>query len=192
LELEEGILCDLNRAVQKGRNSQCLAFRPRLNLVGTQADTKQTGQGPVDRKTRHQSIQEIMASDKFNYQKALALQKLSQDPDGVFIELKYHLVWNVRHRRPVFLPEKEYVDFILKKINSCGKWVGDMARLLWLAPDHLHVYIESDGKKSIEIIIRKIKPFLTKEFLANFPEIKKIFDQKGDLWDKSYFTETLG
>jgi REP element-mobilizing transposase RayT len=120
LELEEGILCDLNRAVQKGRNFQCLA-----------------------------------------------LQRLNQDPDGVFIELKYHLAWNIRHRRPVFLPEKEYVDFILKKINSCGNGVGGMARLLWLAPDHLHVYIESDGKKSIETIIREIKPFLTKVLLTN-------------------------
>ena len=67
-----------------------------------------------------------------------------------------------------------------------------MAHLLWLAPDHLHVYIESDGGKSIGAIIRKIKSFLTKEILANFQEIIKIFDQKGDLWDKAYFAETLG
>ena len=34
LEFEEGILCDLNRAVQDDHNFVCHAFRPRLKLVG--------------------------------------------------------------------------------------------------------------------------------------------------------------
>ncbi|MFH0787322.1 MAG: transposase [Pseudomonadota bacterium] len=133
-----------------------------------------------------------MASDKFKYQKALALQKLNGDPDGFFLELKYHLAWNVRHRKPVFNQEKEYVDFVIDTLAGCGDQVGGAVRLLWLAPDHLHVYIESDGEKSIEAIIRRLKSFLNKTVLAKFPMIRKGLDRGSNLWDKGYFSETSG
>ncbi|MBI5602385.1 MAG: transposase [Deltaproteobacteria bacterium] len=192
LEFEEKILCDLNRAVQDDHNFICHAFRPRLNLVGSAAPEILTGPGSVDRKARHKTIEEIMASDKFKYQKALALQKLNQNPDEIFVELKYHLAWNVSHRKPVFSPGKKYFDFVLDTVMGCGDLVGGIARLLWLAPDHLHIYVESDGEKSIEAIVRKIKPFLKKALLANFPEIKKCLDKGTALWDNAYFSETLG
>jgi REP element-mobilizing transposase RayT len=189
LEFEEGILCDLNRAVQHGPNFFCHAFRPRLNLIGSDQVTRPA---PLDQKSRHKSIQEIMASDKFKYQKALALQKLNQDPDGFFIELKYHLAWNVSHRTPVFSPEKDFFDFVLDTVISYGSLVEGVSRLLWLAPDHLHIYVESDGGKSIEAIIRKLKLSLKKGLLAAFPKIKKGLDKGGNIWDKAYFSETLG
>ena len=192
LEFEERILCDLNRAVQDGTDFFCHAFRQRLKLVSPAEATTPTGPVPVDRKSRHKSIKEIMDSDKFKYQKALALQKLNRDPDEILVELKYHLAWNVSHRKPVFSPEKEYFDFGFDTVIGCGDLVGGIARLLWLAPDHLHVYVESDGEKSIEAIVRKLKPFLKKAILVNFPGIKKGLDKGTTLWDKAYFSETLG
>ena len=189
LEFEEGILCHLNRAVQDDHNFSCHAFRPRLNLIGSAEVTRPA---PVDRKSRHKSIHEIMGSDKFKYQKALALQKLKQYPDGVFMELKYHLAWNVSQRTPVFSPEKEYFNLVLDTVIGCGGLVGGVARLLWLAPDHLHIYVESDGGKSIEAIIRKLKLSLKKALLATFPEVKKGLDKGENIWDKAYFSETLG
>jgi REP element-mobilizing transposase RayT len=146
----------------------------------------------VDRKSRHRSIKEIMASDKFKYQKALALQKLNYHPDGIFVELKYHLAWNVRHRKPVFSPEKEHFDFVFETVIGCGDLVGGVARLLWLAPDHLHIYVESDGEKSIEAITRKLKSSSRKGIMANFPKIKKSLDKGASLWDEAYFSETVG
>ncbi len=163
-----------------------------MKLVSPAEATTPTGPVPVDRKSRHKSIKEIMDSDKFKYQKALALQKLNRDPDEIFVELKYHLAWNVSHRKPVFSPEKEYFDFVFDTVIGCGDLVGGIARLLWLAPDHLHVYVESDGEKSIEAIVRKLKPFLKKAILVNFPGIKKGLDKGTTIWDKAYFSETLG
>ncbi len=192
LEFEEKNLCDLNRAVQNGHNFFCHAFRPRLNLVGSAAHRIQSGPALVNRKSRDKSIKEIRASDKFKYQKALALQKLNRNPDEIFVELKYHLAWNVSHRKPVFSPEKEFIDIILDMFIGCGDLVGGIARLLWLAPDHLHVFIESDGEKSIEAIVRKLKAFLKKALLAKFSEVKEGLDKGKALWDKAYFSETLG
>lgn len=79
LEFEEGILCDLNRAVQESPLLVCHAFRPRLKLMSPIGDRIDSRPVLVDRKSRHKSIQEIMASDKFKYQKALALQKLKEN-----------------------------------------------------------------------------------------------------------------
>jgi putative transposase len=192
LKFEKGILCDLNRAVQEWPHFICHAFRPGLKLVDSQGKVKSARAALMDPKKRHKSIQELMASDKFKYQKALALQKLDRDPDGFFVELKYHLAWNVRHRNPILIQEKEYVDFVLDTLAGCGDLVGGAVRLLWLAPDHLHLYVESDGEKSIEAIVRKLKSILNKATLARFPLIKKGLDKGSTLWDKAYFTETLG
>ena len=192
LKFEEGILCELNRAVQDNLHFVCHAFRPGLKLVDPQGKAKLARPVLTDPRQRHKSIQEIMASDKFKYQKALALQKLNRTPDEFFVELKYHLAWNVRHRKPVFIQEKEYIDFVLDTLAGCGDLVGGAVRLLWLAPDHLHLYLESDGEKSVEVIVRKLKSTLNKATLAQFPMIKKGLDKGGTLWDKAYFTETLG
>jgi putative transposase len=192
LKFEEGILCDLNRDVQEGPPFVCHAFRPRLKLVDPQGKEKSARPALLDPKKRHKSIQEIMASDKFKYQKALALQKLNRDPDEFFVELKYHLAWNVRYRKPVLVHEKEYLDFVLETLAGCGDLVGGAVRLIWLAPDHLHLYLKSDGERSIEAIVRKLKSTLNKGTLAKFPMIKKGLDKGSTLWDKAYFTETLG
>lgn len=192
LEFEEGILCDLNRAVQESPLLVCHAFRPRLKLMSPIGDRIESRPVLVDRKSRYNSIQEIMASDKFKYQKALALQKFNREPDEFFVELKYHLAWNVSHRKPIFASEKEYLIFILETLRGCGDLVGGAVRLLGLAPDHLHLYIESDGEKSIDSIIRRLKLFLTKTSLAQFPMIRKGLDKGSTLWDKAYFLETLG
>jgi putative transposase len=184
LKFEEGILCELNQAVQDHLG---------LKLVSLPGKDK-SNQRPamMDPKKRHKSIQEIMASDKFKYQKALALQKLKRDPYEFFMELKYHLAWNVRHRKPVLIQENEYLDFIVDTLAGCGDLVGGAVRLIWLAPDHLHLYVESDGEKSIEAIVRKLKSTLNKGTLAKFPLMKKGLDKGGTLWDKAYFVETLG
>jgi REP element-mobilizing transposase RayT len=192
LEFEEGILCDLNRAIQDDHNFSCHAFRPRLRLVGPNKDSKQTGKAPVDRKSRHKSIQEIMASDKFKYQKALALQILNRDPDKIFSVIKHHLAWNVRHRKPIFYPGVDYFDTVCDIFFEAGQLVGGTAHLLWLAPDHIHLYVESDGTKSLETIAQNLKRFSKNNVLNRFPEFKEKQGSSSNIWDKAYYCETLG
>ena len=192
LEFEEGILCDLNRAVQGDQNFSCHAFRPRLKLVGSDKDTKQTINAPINQKSRHKSIQEIMASDKINYQKALALQKLNRDPEEMISVIKHHLAWNVRHRKPIFDPGAKYFDPICDIFLEAGQLVGGTAHLLWLASEHIHLYVESDGTKSLETIAQNLKRFSKKNVLKRFPEIKEKLDSSSNIWDKAYYCETLG
>jgi len=64
--------------------------------------------------------------------------------------------------------------------------------LAWMAPDHVHIYLESDGEKSIEKIVRKLKRVTSKSLLKKFPELKAKLDDGSGLWDEAYFSETLG
>jgi REP element-mobilizing transposase RayT len=137
-------------------------------------------------------VRDFLKSEKIKYQKALALQKLGQNPDGIFVNLKYHLLWNTVHRKPVFKPTQKFFEYFSEMILSFGELVGGMAALMWLASDHVHIYVESDGEKSIEAIVKKLKSSSGKAIWEQFQEMKEMLAKGGRLWDKAYFSETLG
>jgi REP element-mobilizing transposase RayT len=69
---------------------------------------------------------------------------------------------------------------------DCGEFVGGYVGLLWLAPDHIHLYIESDGEKSVDTIIQYLK-----RVSANALN-KTTGSANHRIWDKAYFAETVG
>ncbi len=79
-------------------------------------------------------FQKLLDSDKIKYQRALALQRLSREPDSVFIELKYHSAWNVIYRKPVFAHPANIFDYVSDTFLKCSEIVGGFVDLLWLAP----------------------------------------------------------
>lgn len=81
------------------------------------------------------------------------------------MNLKFHFAWNVAQRRPLFSQEKEYFGFVYDTVLRCIELVGGFANLIWLAPDHIHVYVESDGEESPETSLNKLKEFLAKGIL---------------------------
>jgi len=193
IDFQESNLCDLNRALQALRQRfVCHAFepkiRPGLSLV-------KGGRMPSDRqqnKVSPDGCEVLLNSDRVKYQRALALQKLQRDPDRVYMELKYHLAWNVASRKSIFADSPDAFDAVNNEFFTCDSQVGGFARLLWLAPDHIHVYVESDGEKSIEAIVRYLKRISSKALRE--ASGKPAFLQKAALriWDKAYFSETLG
>jgi REP element-mobilizing transposase RayT len=67
-----------------------------------------------------------------------------------------------------------------------------MAALMWLAPDHVHIYVETDGEKSLEAIVKKLKAASSRAIIKTVPDIKGTQDKGAGLWDKAYFLETIG
>lgn len=64
--------------------------------------------------------------------------------------------------------------------------------LLWLAPDHVHLYVNSDGERSVETIVQEIKRYSNKAILSGLIDIKERLNGRIDLWDVSYFSQTIG
>jgi REP element-mobilizing transposase RayT len=135
---------------------------------------------------------DLLNSDKIKYERALALQKLARDPDGVYVQLKYHFAWNVSFRRSVFSPANTFFDFVRDTFLRCSELAGGFVNLLYLAPDHIHLYVESDGELSIEEIVHRIKQFSNNAILEKFPLIRDRLSGNTELWDEAYFTETIG
>ena len=141
---------------------------------------------------RADKIKKLLDSDKAKYRNSLAVQRLQRDPDGVYFDLKYHFVWNVLCRRAVFENSADYFDFTSDLFLTCGDMVGGYAQVLWLAPDHVHIYVVSDGRDSVDTIIRKLKQHSGKAIIDSFPEVAKKLNPKNRLWDKACFSETIG
>ena len=64
--------------------------------------------------------------------------------------------------------------------------------LLWLAPDHVHLYVESFGDYSVEDMVQKIKRQSKQGILNAVKSIEKGLGEGNDLWDSSYFVQSIG
>lgn len=189
LSFEEEVLCYLNRSTQNPNFFECHAFQPLLKLV---ASSGQETHSELKAQLAKITIEKLLDSDKVKYQRALALQKLGRDPDDVMLEIKYHFAWNVIGRRPMFAEPAIAIDFVSDTITTCSDAVGGFATLLWLAPDHLHLYVESDGEVSPDNMAQKIKQSLEVPILERFPDLIAAPQFERRLWDEAYFVETIG
>jgi putative transposase len=192
LEFQESVLCDLNRCIQSRSDFECHAFQPMLKLVGPSKNKEFVSDDSSAREIKEKFFLDLLNSDKIRYERALALQKLSRDPDGVYMQLKYHFAWNVSFRRAVFSPANTFFDFVSDTFLRCGEPAGGFVDLLYLAPDHIHLYVESHGELSIEEIIHRIKQSSNNAILEKFPLIRDKLTGATEIWDKAYFTETIG
>ena len=189
LGFQEEVLCDLNRSTQEPASFECHAFQPFLKRVASSGQEARS-----ERKVRSSGIplEKLLNSDKVKYQRALALQKLARNPDDVMLEIRYHFAWNVIGRRPVFAEPAARIDFISNTIKACSEAVGGFTCLLWLAPDHIHLYVEGDGEMSPDNMAQKLKRLSETLILEQFPGLIASTEVKGRLWDEAYFVETIG
>ena len=186
LSIPESVLCDLNRTVQSSANEfYCHAFQPMLNMVIPQ--NKQIPNLAENGKKQNGSF----LSDKTKYQIALYLQKLNKDPDFVFAYLKYHVLWNVFQREKAFPESPDLMESISVIFKNSMKQADTMVLPLWIAPDHVHVYVETSGKISIDKMIRKIKKATEQKLIRCLKGVnRRNFETL--LWDDSYFVESIG
>jgi REP element-mobilizing transposase RayT len=134
----------------------------------------------------------LLNSPKIQYQKALYLQKLEAEPDAILCQLQYHICWSVRERKAVFTEAPQYLDVLADSLFQAQAPSVIDSHLLWLAPDHLHVYCESDGTASPEAIVVHLKRISAQAFMTEGSSPLPHCINPPDLWDESYFIESLG
>jgi len=191
LEFKESVLCDLNQCIQDEADFRCHAFQPILKLVSTSENGTTEQKDATPKRNNTKSYLRLLDSDKMKYERTLALQKLGRDPEGVYIQLKYHLAWNVKHRTPVFNPTSRFIDFVHDTFLKCSELAGGFVTLLYLAPDHVHFYVESDGELSIDEMVHRIKRFSNDAIVEKFPSVRDKLGGNTEIWDEAYFMETV-
>lgn len=104
--------------------------------------------------------------------------------------VNYHMVWSVKYRRKVLN------DDIVKRLKEIASQVAkDKEFTLHLLEvgdqNHVHVFVSAHPKHSISYIAKMLKGITGRKLLYELPEIKQQL-WKGELWNPSYYVETIG
>jgi len=173
LEFQEASLCDLNRCIQDKADFQCHAFRQGLRLVDTAEKEVLSQDGSFREASEREFSKDLLHSDKVKYARVLALQKRGRDPDAVILELKYHFVWNVSHRTPLFVPANDFIACVRDAFPECSEAAGGLIYPVYLAADHVDVYVESNGERCPGDMARDIKTVSAKATVEEFPSLQE-------------------
>ncbi|GAB4264655.1 MAG: hypothetical protein Kow0092_16460 [Deferrisomatales bacterium] len=177
----EAILCDLNRSAQGGGEVACGAFRrARLRVVPggrARARTVTVPDGPPpDPRLHSRALRDRWGA---------TLRTRLLDPAAAVLELRYHLVWATAARVAVLDATRGDFEAIHEGFLSCSDRLRGTAALMHLDADHLHVFVESDGSRSVETIVGILKEAARAALEAaeaGAPD---------PLWDEAYFAGTI-
>ena len=104
--------------------------------------------------------------------------------------VNYHIVWSTKYRRKVL---NEIIEKRLKEIlnNVAYKKGFEIAEIEVGQQDHVHVFVSAIPKISISYIAKMLKGISGRLLMKEFPEIQtKLLN--GELWNPSYYVETIG
>lgn len=104
--------------------------------------------------------------------------------------IHYHLIWCVKYRRKVLTPAiEEDLKSILQDIAKENGFSVDQCEVG--EADHVHCFISAPPKLSITFIVKHLKGTSGLRLLRMHPELRSQL-WKGQLWNGSYFVETIG
>ena len=102
----------------------------------------------------------------------------------------YHIVWCVKYRRKVLTPQiEEALRHILTDVGNENGFSVDACEVG--EADHVHCFITAPPKLSITFIVKHLKGTSGILLFRQYPELRKQL-WKGELWNGSYFVETVG
>ena len=100
------------------------------------------------------------------------------------------MVWSVKHRKAILTPE---IEAFLRDIAQQTATDKGFSILLFEVADndHIQCFVSAPPKLSITDIVRYLKGITGRKLLEAYPELR--FDlEKGELWNHSYYVETIG
>lgn len=106
---------------------------------------------------------------------------------GAVFNIKYHLVWCSKYRKPVLVNE---VETRLKELfNEQAKKYEITIHALEIMPDHVHVFIEAQPTNCITEIVNRFKGHSSRYLRQEFSHLRT---KLPCLWSRSYFASTVG
>ena len=127
-------------------------------------------------------------SPKDKWFRAYAVQQLSFNPDLIDFTIRYHVVLSTRQRVNVFSSEhREPMADLVRQ--AAVPFEQTTAHVLWLASDHLHLYIDATPDYSLDEIVHAIRENLEHEMTNLFPALQH---NNQPVWERAYFAEGIG
>ncbi len=100
---------------------------------------------------------------------------------------QFHIIFCPKYRRKVL---KDGIDIRLKEIlYEIAKEQNIDIKALEVMPDHVHMFIEFDPRKSLHKVIKDFKGISSRILRNEFPALKS---KLPTLWTRSYFSSTVG
>jgi REP element-mobilizing transposase RayT len=175
------VLCDLVREGQSEKQPfRCAAFRPALSVVRhDEIEASRAEEGNADT---------VNISPKDKWFRAYAVQQLSFNPNLIDFTIRYHVVLSTRQRVNVFSSEQSepMADLVRQAVLPFEQTT---AHVLWLASDHLHLYIDATPDYSLDEIVHAIREYLEHEIANLFPALPP---SNQPVWERAYFAESIG
>lgn len=189
-QMLESYLCDIVRACSADCVFACKAFKPHLTLIG-KSSKKGNKNFPVtqDKKNYFAEVVRSIGSGGCSGGSSCKSGGCCSDQSSVASK-KYHVVWSAHQRKSLFGTSSRYISFLHDVFRSCGRLISGKILLIWLAPDHLHFYIENGGIEEIDHVIEDLQEVVQDALLHEFPELAKEFE-KIQIWEKKFFLEEI-
>jgi REP element-mobilizing transposase RayT len=175
------MLCDLVREGQSDKQPfRCTAFRPALSVVR---------HDEIEARPMEEGSEDIVnMSPKDKWFRAYAVQQLSFNPDLIAFTIRYHVVLSTRQRVNVFSTEhREQIADMVRQ--AAMPFEQTTAHLLWLASDHMHLYIDASPEYALDEIVHAILDDLEHEMANLFPALQP---NHQPVWERAYFAESIG
>lgn len=104
--------------------------------------------------------------------------------------INYHVVWSVKYKRKVLT--KEIEDYMRQVVYETAAEKGFTVHEFECGQmDHVHCFVSAPPKLSITQIVKYLKGISGRKLYERFPEIRQKL-WKGQLWNHSYYVETVG
>jgi REP element-mobilizing transposase RayT len=181
VQFPEQVLCDLVREGLSVKHPfRCAAFRPALSVVRhDEIEASPAEEGSADT---------VNMSPKDQWFRAYAVQQLSHHPDLIDFTIRYHVVLSTRQRTNVF--SREHGEPMAEMVRQAAvPFEQTTAHVLWLASDHLHLYIDATPDYSLDEIVHALREHLEHEMANLLPELKH---GTQSFLERAYFAEGIG
>ena len=181
VQFPEEMLCDLVREGHSEKQSfRCAAFRPALSVV--QHDHTDAAH------TEDVSENTVSMSPKDKWFRAYAVQQLSLNPDLIDFTIRYHVVLSTRQRTNVFASEhgEPMADLVRQ---AALPFEQTKVYVVWLASDHMHLYIDASPEYALDEIVHTIMEYLEHEMANLFPALQH---NNQPVWERAYCAEGIG
>lgn len=104
--------------------------------------------------------------------------------------INYHIVWCVKYRRKVL--SADISNRLIELLKAVGNEKGfSVVECKVGENDHAHCFVSAPPKISVTQIVKYLKGISGNQLFREYPQLRKSL-WKGQLWNGSYFCETIG